>query len=74
MKSITRPQRKTSQLWAYLCGVASLFDFTGSLTRRRAPLTLPSVYEAFRSDWQAVGSDIAHAMQKFASQHPEVLK
>jgi hypothetical protein len=65
---------KASRWSAYLLGLASIFDFSNALTPPRRHLQLPTAYEAIRADWEAVGSDIARAMQRFAAEHPEALR
>jgi hypothetical protein len=67
-------RQRRSRISPYLLGIASLFDFLNVLAPPRRRLELPTVYEALSADWKAVGSDIAHAMQRYAHKHPEVLR
>ena len=63
--------RKITKWEAYLFGVASLFDFTASLGRRRRALHLPSPNESLSGDWQAIGADIRQAIHRFSARNSE---
>jgi hypothetical protein len=50
---------------AFLRGIASIFDFSGSLHRQRADEILSvSDHDAIASDWRAVGDDLRYAFNQ----------
>lgn len=59
-----RPARsRRSAVGDYLRGAALIFDFTGSLSRRRiSTLRYPTDADALAADWDAVGADLHRAM------------
>ncbi len=52
----------------FIDGTARIFDFTGSMNRRRYRGSSFSAAAALRSDWIAVGNDLHAAMSRFEAQ------
>jgi hypothetical protein len=71
MGAIQRQVHKPARWESYFLGIASIFDFGGSLRRRRPSLKFPSPNDSLHSDWQAIGDDMRRAIHRFTSQHPE---
>lgn len=75
------PKSRRSGMYAFVRGLASLFDFTDAQSRLGFTDAQPRLPEppsteeaaaALASDWQAIGSDMYRAMRRFQQTYREI--